>query len=318
MAEKQHTSKGPRKVIVTIAPTGGMATKEQSPHLPVTPEEIAEDVFRCYEAGASIAAIHARREDGLATCEPEVYRRINALVRERCDIIINNSTGGGVHGDMIHQLDNGLWEIDFNERIKGLEADAEMCTLDAHTVCASFGGKELLVTTTPSRSRELAVEMKKRGIKPEWEVFSLPHILQDVSTLIAEGFDQPPYYINMVLGAHKAFQGGLPYTPKILQMLVEHLPEGAIFNVSGIGPAQLPATVHALLLGGHVRVGLEDNLHLERGRLATNVEQVERIVRIIRELGMEPATPAEAREIMGLPAVAGTPGESAVAAATAV
>jgi uncharacterized protein (DUF849 family) len=294
----------PRKVIVTIAPTGGMATKDQSPHLPVTPQEIADDVVRCAEAGASVVAVHARRPDGLATCDPEVYGKINSLIRSRSDIVINNSTGGGVHGDMIHQLDNGLWELDFEERIKGLDGvGAEMCTLDAHTVCASFGGKELLVTTTPSRSRWLAEEMKRRGIKPEWEVFSLAHILQDVSWLIADGLDEPPFFVNMVLGADRGFQGALPYTPRILQTMVDHLPEGAIFNVSGIGPAQLPATTHALLLGGHVRVGLEDNLHFERGRLATNVELVERTVRIIRELGMEPATPTEARQMMGLPAL---------------
>ena len=303
----EHPSFGKRstKVIVTIAPTGGMALKEQNPNLPVTPDEIADDVLRCYEAGASVVAVHARRPDGEATCDPDTYRAINERIRSRCDIVINNSTGGGVHGDMIHQLDNGLWEIDFNERIKGLEAGAEMCTLDAHTVCASFGGKELLVTTTPSRSRWLAEEMQRRGIKPEWEVFSIAHIIQDVTQLIQEGLDKPPYFVNMVLGADKGFQGGLPYTPKILQMMVEHLPDGAIFNVSGIGPAQLPATTHALLLGGHVRVGLEDNLFYSKGQLATNVEQVERIVRIIRELGLEPATATEARQMMGLPPLEG-------------
>ncbi|MFK0113340.1 3-keto-5-aminohexanoate cleavage protein [Streptomyces sp. NPDC091217] len=297
----------PRTVVITVAPTGGMATKEQSPHLPVTPQEIADDVARCAEAGASVVAVHARRPDGLATCDPEVYSEINALIRSRSDIVINNSTGGGVHGDMVREVHDGLWEIDFAQRIKGLEgAGAEMCTLDAHTVCASFGDKELLVTTTPSRSRWLAEEMRRRGIKPEWEVFSLAHILQDVTWLIEDGLDDPPFFVNMVLGAHRGFQGALPYTPKILQTMVEHLPAGAIFNVSGIGPAQLPATTHALLLGGHVRVGLEDNLMYERGRLATNVELVERMVRIVRELGMEPATPAQAREIMGLPALVTT------------
>ncbi|WP_411733431.1 3-keto-5-aminohexanoate cleavage protein [Paeniglutamicibacter sp.] len=295
---------GPRKVIVTVAPTGGMATKDKVPNLPVTPEEIANDVVACFEAGASVAAIHARRPDGLATCEPETYSRINSLIRSRCDIVLNNSTGGGIHGDMIHQLDNGLWEIDFNERIKGLDgAGAEMCTLDAHTVCAHGGGRELLVTTTPSRSRWLAEQMKERGIKPEWEVFSIAHIIQDVTELIEDGLDEAPYFINMVLGAHQGFQGALPYTPKLLQSMVEHLPEGSIFNVSAIGPVQLPATVHALLLGGHVRVGLEDNLFYEKGVPATNVALVERMVRIIRELGMEPATPAEARVLMGLPAL---------------
>lgn len=291
------------KIIVTVAPTGGMALKSQVPQLPVTPEEIAEDVRRCYDAGASVVAVHARRDDGEATCDEQIYRKINRLIRDRCDIIINNSTGGGTHGDMIRPIgSDGLMELDFSERVKGMEAGAEMCTLDAHTVCASFGGKEILVTTTPSRCRFLAEAFKARGIKPEWECFSLAHILQDVTQLIGEGFDEPPYFFNFVLGGHRAFQGGLPYTPTILQSMVDHLPDGAMFCVSGIGAAQLPATTHALLLGGHVRVGLEDNLVYSKGVPATNIMLVERMVRIVRELGYEPATAEEARNIMGLPA----------------
>ncbi len=290
------------KVIVTVAPTGGMAGKKQNPNLPTQPREIAEDVQRCYDAGASVVALHARRaSDDEATCDPAVYGEMNALIRERCDIVLNNSTGGGINGDMIHQLNNGLWEINFEERIKGMMAPgAEMCTLDAQTICASFGDKEILVPTTPKRTRRLAQMMMERGIKPEWEVFSLEDILQDVTRAIAAGLDKPPYFINIVLGVN-AFQGALPYTPKILQMMVEHLPNDTVFNVSGIGAAQLPATTQALLLGGHVRVGLEDNLMYEPGVPATNVMLVERMVRIVRELGFEPATAAEARQIMGLP-----------------
>lgn len=290
-----------RKVILTVAPTGGMATKEQSPHLPVTPQEIADDVARCWEGGASVVAVHARRADGLATCDPEVYSEINGLIRERTDIVINNSTGGGIHGDLPIQLNDDLWELDWNERVKGIEGvGCEMATLDSHTITATFEGREHLVTTTPKRSRWLAEEMAKRGIKPEWEVFNLGHILSDFRTLVAEGLDAAPYYCNIVLGGHRAFQSGLPYTPKILQMLVEHLPEGTVWGVSGIGPTQLPATTHGLLLGGHVRVGLEDNLYYSHGRLATNLELVERAVRIITELGHELATPAEARDMLGL------------------
>jgi 3-keto-5-aminohexanoate cleavage enzyme len=289
------------KVIVTIAPTGGMASKKQNPHLPTRPEEIAEDVIRCFNAGASVAALHARRaSDDEATCDPAVYARMNSLIREKCDIVLNNSTGGGINGDMVHQLNNGLWEINFEERVKGMEAPgAEMCTLDAQTICASFGGKEILVPTTPKRTRQLAEMMRARRIKPEWEVFSLEDIVQDVNRAIAEGLDEPPYFINIVLGVN-AFQGALPYTPKILQIMVDHLPKDSVFNVSAIGAAQLPATTQSLLLGGHVRVGLEDNLYYQQGELATNVKLVERMVRIVRELGFEPATPTEAREIMGL------------------
>ena len=288
------------KVIVTVAPTGGMASKKQNPNLPTQPGEIAESTYRSYNEGASVVAVHARRPDDEATCNPDVYGRINNLIRERCDIIINNSTGGGVNGDMIRTLRPGLEEIMFEERLRGCEAPhCEMVTFDCHTILAQFHGRNLLMVTESDRCTQMAQVFKDRGVKPEWEVFSLAHILQDTTRLIEAGFDKPPYYINMVLNA-VGFQGGYPYTPKILQMMVDHLPKDSIFCVSAIGNGQLPATTHALLLGGHIRVGLEDNNYYARGRLATNEELVARAVRIIRELGGEPATAAEAREMIGL------------------
>jgi 3-keto-5-aminohexanoate cleavage enzyme len=289
-----------RKVIVTIAPTGGMASKEQSPHIPTQPQEIADDVYQCYNAGASVVAVHARRPDDQATCNPEIYRDINDRIREKCDIILNNSTGGGINGDMLKESTDGFLEISWEERLKGMEGGAEMCTLDPTTIVANFEGREILMNTSPERCRELASKMQDKGIKPEWEVFSPTHLLQDVMSLLEAGLDEPPYFINFVLGANRGFQGAMPYSPKILQDMVDLMPEGANFNVSAIGPAQLNAALQSLLLGGHVRVGLEDNLYYGRGVLATNVQLVERIVRIIRELGMEPATPEDAREIMGL------------------
>jgi 3-keto-5-aminohexanoate cleavage enzyme len=295
-----------KKVIVTIAPTGGMAKKSQNPNLPTQPREIAEDVSRCYDAGASIVAVHARRPDDQATCDARIYGEINDLIRARCNIIINNSTGGGIDGDMVAQGGNGYWEILWEERLKGLDAGAEMCTFDSHTIVASFGDKEILLNTAPSRCRELAELMKRKGIKPEWEVFNPAHILQDATQLIAEGFDPAPHYFNIVLNANRAFQCGLPYSPKILQMMVDQLPPNTIWCTSGIGPAQLPLAVNTLLLGGHVRVGLEDSLYYDRGLLASNVQLVERIVRIMRELGFEPATAAEAREMIGLPPLGAT------------
>lgn len=289
-----------RKVIVTIAPTGGMAGKKQNPNLPTQPQEIADDVYRCYNAGASIVAVHARRPDDQATCNPDIYRRINELIRAKCDIVINNSTGGGINGDMVRKVGD-YWEIMWEERLKGMEAGAEMCTLDPTTIVATFEGREIFMNTSPTRCRYLAEAMKAKAIKPEWEVFSPTHLLQDVIPLLKAGLDEPPYFVNFVLGADRGFQGAMPYTPKVLQQMVELMPEGAIFNVGAIGPAQLNAAVQSLLIGGHVRVGLEDNLYYSRGRLANNVELVERVVRIIREFDMEPATPAEARELIGLP-----------------
>jgi uncharacterized protein (DUF849 family) len=288
-----------RKVILTIAPTGGMADKTATPHLPTQPEEIADDVYRCWQAGASVVAVHARRPDDEATCNQEIYRRINGLIRSRCDIVINNSTGGGISGDLVATLPDGRQEISFDERIKGTLAGAEMCTFDPHVQCMHRADLELLLDTSWSRCIRLAEAMKERGIKPEWEVMSLSD-LNWVNELIALGYDEPPYYVNIVLGTHKLMSGATPYTPRNLQRFVEDLPDGALFGVSGVGPAQLPASVHSVLLGGQVRVGLEDNIYYARGRLATNVELVERMVRILTELNLEPATPAEARTMLGL------------------
>lgn len=289
------------KVIITIAPTGGQASKHQNSHLPTQPDEIARDVYQCYNAGASVVAVHARRPDDLATCNSETYRSINAAIREKCDIVINNSTGGGSTGDMVVGSDDEGWAIDFAERLKGIYAGAEMCTLDPFTTVASLQGKELLVQTSPNQTREMAQKMHEAGIKPEFEVFAAPHILQDCQAIIDAGLDEAPHYFNIVLGMHKGFQGTMPYSPRFLQQMVDLLPPNNIFGVSGMNAAQLPAAMNSLLLGGHVRVGLEDNLLYRKGEPATNVQLVERLVRLVLEMGFEPATAAEAREILGLP-----------------
>ncbi len=205
---------------------------------------------------------------------------------------------------MLIERPDGLYESNFEERLKGCDAGAEMATFDGVTVVDTVNpAREVVVITPPSRCETLVKRMTERGIKPEWEVFGPEHILQDVTRLIAKGYDKPPYYINMVLGGENGFQGAMPYTHDILAMMVKMLPPQSIWCLSAIGPAQLPATTQALLLGGHVRVGLEDNHYYSRGVLATNEMLVERQVRIIRELGYEVATAGEAREMIGLPAV---------------
>ena len=289
------------RLIITVAPTGGMASKSQNPNLPTQPDEIAESVFKSYKAGASIAALHARRPDDEATCNADIYRDINTRVRAKCDIVINNSTGGGSSGDMLLKRPDGLYENNFEERLKGCEAGAEMATFDGMTFVDVHGDKEILVVTPPSRCEALVKRMSERGIKPEWEVFAPNHILQDVTRLIQKGYDKPPYYINIVLGADKGFQGAMPYSHEVLNAMIAALPPQSIFCVSAIGPAQLPATTQAMLLGGHVRVGLEDNNYYRRGELATNEQLVARTARIASELGLEIASAAEAREILGLP-----------------
>lgn len=288
------------KVMITVAPTGGMASKAQNPNLPTQPGEIAESVYKSFKAGACIAALHARRPDDGATCNADIYRDINERIRAKCDIVINNSTGGGSSGDMLIERQDGLYESSFEERLKGCEAGAEMATFDGMTFVDVHGGKEILVITPPSRCETLVKRMTDRGIKPEWEVFAPNHILQDVTRLIQKGYDKPPYYINMVLGADKGFQGAMPYSHDVLTAMVAALPPQSIFCVSAIGPAQLPATTQAMLLGGHVRVGLEDNNYFSKGVLATNEMLVERTVGIAKALGLQPTSPAEARDILGL------------------
>lgn len=290
-----------RKVIITVAPTGGIGSKAMNPDLPTQPQEIADDVARCYEAGASVVAVHARREDDTASCDADLYKDINARIREKCDIIINNSTGGGPTGEMVEPSGaDGDLEMIWAERMKGVEGGAEICTHDAVTANTHYEGTNVLMRTPLNRSRELAQAMKDRGIKPEWECFSIGHML-DPLTLIKEGLDEPPYIFNFVLGVNNGIQSAMPWSLKTLQAMVDELPDEAIFTVSGIGPAQLPAAMGALLTGGHVRVGLEDNMYYSRGQLATNLMLVERLVRQVRDMGFEPATTDEAREMLGLP-----------------
>jgi uncharacterized protein (DUF849 family) len=141
-----------RKIILTIARTGGMASKAQNPALPVTPDEIAADVQAYWELGASVVALNAR-PDGEATCDPAIYGAINRKICDRGDIVINNSTGSGVIGDMIGQGGNGYWEILWEQRLKGVEAGAEICTLDATTIIASFGGRDFAHAHLPRTVR---------------------------------------------------------------------------------------------------------------------------------------------------------------------
>ncbi len=288
-----------RKVILTVAPTGGIVTKDQNPNLPTQPDEIAADVAACARAGAAIAAIHARRTDGQATCDPEIYRDINNQIRAQSDVIVNNSTGGGPDGDMTRPLVDDRIEVSFAERLRGTEAGADMCTLDPQTMSQRFGNRTILFDTSFERCIELAEAMGERSIKPEWEVYAPPDLLT-VRELIGMGYDSPPYYVNIVLGTDRHFSGTWPYSPRNLQFMVEELPPDAVFGVTAIGAAQLTATVHGILLGGHMRVGLEDNIYYRHGELATNVQLVARAVRLIEEMEMEPATASEARAILGL------------------
>jgi len=275
------------KLIITVPLTGGFHGKEANPGVPEQPEEIIQSAYDCYNAGASIAHIHAREKDGSVSTDYKIFKEINEGIKAKCNIIIQDTTGGGPN-------------LTFEDRIRSLDANPEMASLNMGCGVGVWQGKQSIVTNTPEQIQKAAGVMKDRGIKPEMEVYNLS-MMEDVKELIELGYLTKPYYINFVLGMQKVFRGGLPYSPKILMHLVDHLPEDSIFNVSGVGACQLHATTLAILLGGNLRVGFEDNIYYSKGVLAeSNTQLVERAVRIAGELGREIAGPDEARRIIGI------------------
>ena len=270
-----------RKVIVTVALTGGFQGKEANPNLPEQPDEISRSAYACYNEGAAIAHIHARDKDGKPTGNADVFREIKRRIRGMCNVVLAFSTGGGI-------------EFTKEQRIESALADPEISSLNMGTLVRPSGAAWL---NNPDLLTEWAGTLKNRGIKPELEVYG-HSMFEDVHNLISKGLVEKPYFINLVLGMKR--QGALSATSKNLLSLIEYLPQDAIFNVTAIGAMQLQLTTLGLLMGGNVRVGLEDNIYLSKGVLATNEQLVARSVRIIRELGLEVASPAEARQMLSL------------------
>jgi 3-keto-5-aminohexanoate cleavage enzyme len=271
-----------RKVIVTVATTGGFHGKDANPNLPEQPHEIAESVYACYNAGAAIAHIHARDKNGKSTGDTEVFREIKKRVRDKCNIIIAFSTGGGPG-------------LTVEERLQSAMADPEISSLNMGSLVRHDG---TVWQNTPGQLEKWASILKDRGIKPELEVYT--HTMyQEIENLVSKGLVEKPYFINLVLGM-MGRQGVLSATQKNLLSLIDFLPKESIFNVTVVGRMQLELTTLGLLMGGNLRVGLEDNIYYSKGVLATNEQLVARSVRIIRELGFEVATSDEARQTLGL------------------
>ncbi|MFW5878427.1 MAG: 3-keto-5-aminohexanoate cleavage protein [Myxococcota bacterium] len=267
------------KAIITVAPVGAETTREDNPNLPLTPAEIVDDVVECWKAGASIAHLHVRDEDGAPTQDPRVFEKVIDGIRERCDIIIQVSCGGSVG-------------MTAEERAGPLALKPEMATLTTGTV--NFG-QEVFSNPYPLVV-EFAQMMRDRGVRPEVEVFD-SGMLTTARVLLKRGLLEMPLHFDFVLGV----PGGMSADARNLTYLVDGLPEGATWTVAGIGRHELPLSVMALAMGGNVRVGFEDNVFYEKGRLAkSNAELVARIARIAGELGRGTATPAEAREVLGL------------------
>lgn len=268
------------KLIITIASTGNVPTRKMTPYVPVTPEEIAEDIVRCCNAGASVAHIHARDADQRPSYRAEVFGQIfQRLDSAGCPVIRQLSTGAR-HGNT------------FEERSQNLNLDPEMASL----CTGSTNFPNMAYVNTPDMVDFLAGVMKDRNIKPEIEVFDAA-MINNALLLAQKGLVEDPLVFNFVLG----IRGALPATAKNLLHLVESVPPGSRWSVSVIGPQHVPMSVMAMVMGGNIRVGIEDNIYYAKGDLATNVRLVERIVRIAREVGREIATPDQAREILGLP-----------------
>lgn len=273
------------KIIITASVSGAMVFKSMTPHVPEQPEEIAQDAYECFNEGASVVHIHARDKAGQPTGAREVFEDIHERIRRKCNIILQDSTGSGGN-------------VSIEERVKCLEARPEMASLNMGSLMRQAGPHAGVPFSNLTKDIEAwAQKMKELNIKPEMECYS-PSMYTDVKNLIEKGLVKKPYYCNMVLGMK--YQGAVDATPEYLMFMQQMLPEDTLFNVSAVGTAQLPITTMAMVLGGAVRVGLEDNIFYRRGELATNAQLVARAVRIARELNLEPATPDEARQILGL------------------
>jgi len=267
------------KLIITVAPVGAETTRKDNPSLPLTPEEIAEEAARCEASGASIIHLHVRNAAGEATQDKTVFQQVIKLVKTHSNLIIQTSTGGAA------------W-MTAKERLQPVELKPEMATLTTGTV--NFGGE--VFSNPPQVVEVFAKAMLANGVKPEIEVFEVG-MIQNALNLVKQGMLKLPLHFDFVMGV----PGGIPGEPKHLLHMIECLPSGCTWSVAGIGRSELPLAVMAIVCGGHVRVGFEDNVYYSKGVLAKNNAQlVERIRRLAHELGREVATPDEARAILGL------------------
>ncbi|MDP2935107.1 MAG: 3-keto-5-aminohexanoate cleavage protein [Dehalococcoidia bacterium] len=288
------------KLVVCVAPTSNFHGKEANPALPYHPDEIAEEVYKCWNEGASIVHIHARDKDGLPTNDPDVFREIDQKIRAKgCDIILQHSTAPALR---VQDLMAGA-KIDVWEGAKTMEPKPEMASLNVGLGAVLYKGLEMLIPWTRSFIETNAKKMLDMGIKPEIEVYNTG-MMEDVYNLIEKGLLTKPYWLSFVMGMNRVNQGAVRYTPKLLANYVDMLPDGAMFSTLGIMETEIQACTLAILLGGHVRVGFEDNINYLKGQKARdNAQLVSRIVMFGRELGREIASPAEARELLGIPSL---------------
>ena len=267
------------KLWITAALVGAEVTREQQPHLPITPEEIAKEAADAREAGAAIVHLHVRDDAGRPTQDQTVFARTIELIRARTDLIIQVSTGGAVG-------------MTAGERAQPLALRPEMATLTCGSV--NFGDDVFL--NPPGVIEHFARTMKELRIKPEIEVFEVGMIANALD-LVKRGLLEAPLHFDFVMGV----PGGIPASPEHLVHLVAALPPGSTWGVAAMGRHELTLGVMAIAMGGQVRVGFEDNIYYRKGELATsNAQLVARMARVGRELERPPATPDEVRRALGM------------------
>jgi 3-keto-5-aminohexanoate cleavage enzyme len=273
-------------LVITVAPVGGELTREQQPHLPLTPEEIAEEVAGAREAGAAMVHLHVRDRDGRPTQAREAFAEaMDAIRRAAPDIVVQTSTGGSVG-------------MTGEERSQPLDLKPEMATLTTGTV--NFGD-QVFENPYPMVER-LFLRMRDLGIQPEFEAFDTGMV--ETARRLVEGHDPQLRHLHfdLVLGV----PGGMAGVAASVVHMASILPAGASWSATGIGRSHMEVTLQALALGGHVRTGFEDTIYYAKGRLATtNAELIARVARIAREAGREVATPDQAREILGIGSIGG-------------
>lgn len=269
------------KLIITAAICGAEVTKEQNPAVPYTVEEIVREAKSAYDAGAAIVHLHVREDDGTPTQSKERFKEcIDVIYKVIPDVILIPSTGGAVG-------------MTAEERLQPTELFPEMATLDCGT--CNFGD-EVFENTMPMM-RQFGKRMFENNIKPEYECFEMGHLDTALRMVRKNELPGHPMQFNFVLGV----PGCTPATVGNLSWLVSQIPEGSTWTATGIGRYEFQLAAPAIVMGGHVRVGFEDNLFLDKGVLAkSNGELVARVVRLAKELGRPVATPAEARKILSL------------------
>jgi uncharacterized protein (DUF849 family) len=287
-----------REVIVSCAVTGAGDTADKNPNVPVTPQEIAESAIEAAEAGAAVAHIHVRDpETGKGCNDPELFREVVERIRgSDTDVVINLTAGGG--GDFFPNDDDpGVGAPGTNvqspeERHAHVgELLPEICTLD----CGSYNFADFLYLNTENWIRRQASLIQEAGVKPEIECFELGHI-RLARQLVQDGLVDDPPFFQLCLGIPWAAEANT----ETMHAMRDALPADTQWCGFGVGRMQIPMAAQSVLLGGNVRVGLEDNLYLDKGVPATNGQLVERAVGVIESLGARPVTPAEAREKLGL------------------